>query len=237
MQAYGYPVIWLSTFLAAVGLPLPTALFLLAAGAFAALGDFQIVLLIVVTWSASVCGDNLGYWLGRRFGRPLLAWLERPHRVRLLSAKTLARGHEYFRARGVWAIFLTRFLFAALGGIVNLIAGAERYEYRRFLVCDISGDLINVLIPLLLGYIFEVSWEFVGEILGGVSFLALVLLIVVVLVVYLVGTIRKTQRARQETASQAVVVEAMTTRSVSNLPVVPRTSFDSGQNAADSLPL
>lgn len=237
MQMYGYPALWLSTFLAAVGLPLPTALVLLAAGAFAALGDFNLVLLCLVTWTASVCGDNLGYWLGRRFGGPILLWLVRPRKVQLVSEKSLERANVYFRERGMWAIFLTRFLFAALGGIVNLVAGAERYSYRRFLLCDISGDLINVVIPLVLGYIFGVSWEAVGEILGGISFLALALLIVVVLIIYLVRTVRRTQRTKQEMALQTQLREEALAKSVGNVAVVPRTSFDSGPNAADSLPL
>lgn len=237
MQTYGYPVIWLSTFLAAVGLPLPTALVLLAAGAFATLGDFNIVVLIAVTWSASVCGDNVGYWLGRRFGGPILLWLARPRKVRILSEKTLERGNEYFRARGMLAIFLTRFLFAALGGVVNLVAGAERYSYRRFLLCDVSGDLINVVIPLVLGYIFGVSWETVGEIISGISFFALALLIAGVLVVYLVRMVRRTQKMKQEETGQTRLGEGVATKSLPDVPIVPRTSFDSGHNTLDSLPL
>ena len=48
LHEYGYAVLWLTVFIAAVGLPLPINLLLLAAGAFAVRGDFNIVLLISV---------------------------------------------------------------------------------------------------------------------------------------------------------------------------------------------
>ncbi len=44
-----------------MGIPLPIGLILLGAGAFAALGDFDIVLLTLVAVTASACGDSMGY--------------------------------------------------------------------------------------------------------------------------------------------------------------------------------
>jgi membrane-associated protein len=44
LQQYGYPALWLAVFISAIGTPLPVSFILLAAGAFAALGDFNIAL-------------------------------------------------------------------------------------------------------------------------------------------------------------------------------------------------
>jgi transmembrane protein TMEM174 (potassium channel) len=52
LHKYGYPILWLIIFMAAVGLPLPASLVLLAAGAFAAHGDFNIALLMGIYWVA-----------------------------------------------------------------------------------------------------------------------------------------------------------------------------------------
>ncbi len=68
LHEYGYPMLWLTVFIAAIGLPLPTSLVLLAAGAFAAHGDFNIALLIGIIITASSCGDNVGYFIGRSWG-------------------------------------------------------------------------------------------------------------------------------------------------------------------------
>ena len=76
MQTYGYPALWVSIFIAAVGVPLPVSLVLLAAGAFAALGNFNIILLMLISISASVAGDNLGYLIGRLWGSKVADWLD-----------------------------------------------------------------------------------------------------------------------------------------------------------------
>lgn len=210
LQAYGYPVLWLIVFVASVGAPLPTSLVLLAAGAFAALGDFDIALLIVITVTASACGDSLGYFIGRRWGSKVLNWLERPGQRRLMSPATIARSRLSFNRRGAWAIFLSRFLFSALGGVINLIAGSELYPYRRFLPFDIAGQVLGAVIPLTLGYVFGVSWEAVGDILGAFSAFAFMFLLVIVLTVILARSI---QRPKQEMLIRNKVTDAATSAS------------------------
>lgn len=105
LHQYGYPVLWLIIFMAAVGLPLPASLVLLAAGAFAARGDFNIALLIGITITAASCGDSVGYFIGRCWGSKTLYWLGQPRRLQLISARTITRSHHYFKCKGGWAIF------------------------------------------------------------------------------------------------------------------------------------
>jgi membrane-associated protein len=194
LQAYGYPVLWLVVFVASVGAPLPTSLVLLAAGAFAALGDFDIALLMVITVSASACGDSTGYFIGRRWGSKVLKWLEQPRRRKLISANAVVRSRASFKRYGAWTIFLSRFLFSALGGVINLITGGELYPYPRFLLYDISGQILGAAIPLTLGYVFGATWEAVGDILSAFSGFAFAFLSVIVLAVLLV---RSVQRSRE----------------------------------------
>lgn len=197
LQQYGYIVLWFSTFLAAAGLPLPTALILLAAGAFAAQGDYNIVLLVMITISASVGGDSVGYLIGRYAGNRVLGWLAQQKQVPFISSQTLARSRVYFERKGAWAIFLSRFLFSALGGVLNLIAGAERYSYRRFLLWDFCGEVLGALIPLVLGYSFGESWESIGNLLGASSGFVLALLVALFLLIRLVKILRQSKPAQQ----------------------------------------
>jgi len=82
LHKYGYPILWLIIFMAAVGLPLPASLVLLAAGDFAAHGDFNIALLIGITITAASCGDSVGYseggsspeWRASAFSFTLSLW-------------------------------------------------------------------------------------------------------------------------------------------------------------------
>jgi membrane-associated protein len=205
LQEYGYPVLWLSVFFASVGVPLPIGLMLLAAGAFAALGDFDIALLAVMALSASISGDSVGYLIGRRLGHKVLLWLA----GRLLSAERIKRSQQYFKRRGAWAIFFSRFLFSALGGVVNLLAGTEEYPYRRFLLYDATGEMIGVLLPLSLGYAFGVSWEAVGDILAAASLFALGLFFTTYLTIRLIKMIRQrtsTHLAKEESFDSLPVI-------------------------------
>ena len=100
LHEYGYPVLWLSVFIAAVGVPLPIGLLLLAVGAFAGYGDFHSGLLIVITIMASSSGDSVGYFIGRRWGSRALNWLVQPRRLRIIPARTIIRSRLYFKRRG-----------------------------------------------------------------------------------------------------------------------------------------
>lgn len=209
MQAYGYPALWISIFIAAIGIPLPISLVLLAAGAFAALGDFNIVLLALISISASVAGDNVGYVVGRLWGSKVADWLEHSKvGRRFLKPDAVARSRLYFKKRGGWAVFFSRFLVAALGGIINLLAGTELYPYPYFLLFDIAGETLGALIPLLLGFAFGASWDAVGDILGTSSLLLLGLLVVIYLFTLLLRYLRRVQKTRATAAYRASLIEA-----------------------------
>jgi hypothetical protein len=75
-----------------------------------------------------------------------LHWLGQPRRLRLIPARTITRSHLYFKCRGGWAIFFSRFLFSALGGVMNPLAGADRYPYRHFLLYDLPGEALGAVI-------------------------------------------------------------------------------------------
>lgn len=233
LQNYGYLALWIVVFVAAVGIPIPITLLLLAAGAFAALGDFNIVLLFIISFSALVCGDNAGYWIGRIWGSKVLNWVEHSKRWnRLIPSGKIAQSRQYFRQRGGWAIFLSRFLFSALGGVINLLTGSELYPYRYFLLFDISGEALGAIIPLMLGYIFGASWEAVGDVLGYSSFLMLSLLVVILLVTRLIRNARNLKRVNANNISLTEVTESdltgvstiataeTSTKSSGNLPLL-----------------
>jgi len=196
LQHYGYPALWLIVFAAAAGAPISGSLLLFAAGAFAALGDLNIIILFPVALSAAVMGDNLTYFIGRRVGTPLLTWMERQKRFRWISPQALARGRIYFRRRTAWAIFITRFLIVVLGGPINLLAGLEQYPFRKFLLWDVCGQILGAIIPLGLGYVFAASWEEVASLFGAFSSLLLIFLVAVALAILLVRKVRQRKYAR-----------------------------------------
>jgi membrane-associated protein len=192
LREFGYPVLWLTVFIAAVGVPLPITLLLLAAGAFSALGDFNLLLLVVIAWTASSCGDSvgywIGYWIGRCWGSKVLNWTEHSKWRRLFPPSKIKQSQQYFNQRGAWAIFLSRFLFSSLGGVINLVAGSDSYSYHRFLVYDIVGELLGAAIPLTVGY---EGWKTLGNILVSLSGYSIGLCAVILISIQFVRRLRR----------------------------------------------
>jgi len=194
LHQYGYPALWAIVFIAALGAPISGNLLLYAAGAFAAFDDFNLLVLFIVAVSAAVMGDGVSYLIGWKLGNPLLVWFEKKRRWRFVSPIALARGRLYFRKRAAWAIFLSRFFIVVLGGPINWLAGAERYPYRRFLLWDVSGQILGAIIPLGVGYVFAASWSEAESIFGALSSVGLAFLAALLVSLALVRKIRARRR-------------------------------------------
>ena len=176
--------------------------------------------------TASVAGDSTGYLIGRRYGSKVFHWLEHQQRFRFIKPEVVIRSRLYFQKRGGWAILLSRFLFSAFGSPINLLAGAELYPYRHFLLYDAIGEAIGVSLPLVVGFAFSASWEEAGEIMSTVTLLILALLVTIYLVVYLFILIKRTRKKRL----------ARSAESQKSSPMGIRT-LDFSKEGGDTLPL
>ncbi|MFI7522061.1 DedA family protein [Micromonospora globbae] len=123
-----------------VGVPLPGEITLLSAALLAATGVVEPAWVAAAATLGAVVGDSLGYTVGRRGGRPLLARLGRRF-PRHLGPEHLARAEQTFARHGVWAIFLGRFV-ALLRILAGPLAGALRVPYGRFLAANAAGGLV-----------------------------------------------------------------------------------------------
>ena len=175
---YGAPLFGLILFLAALGIPLPASLLLIAAGAFSQQGFLDWVSIAVFGFLGAVLGDAISFgmgfyaksWVSKRFeGSP--AWK---------SAR------DTFDSRAGMAVYLTRFLITALAVPTNLIAGGSGIQFRRFLLYDSLGELTWVILYGGLGYLFGSQWELVSDFIS--NFGGLILGIVVLGVGVWLGT-------------------------------------------------
>ena len=80
---------------------------------------------------------------------------------------------DEFARRGGWAIFLTRFLITPLGVAVSLIAGISAYAWQRFVLIDLSGEVLWISIYGGIGFALGSQWQAASQFISDFSGLIL----------------------------------------------------------------
>jgi membrane protein DedA with SNARE-associated domain len=105
---YGYWTVGGIIALESMGLPLPGEATLVAAAVYAATTHhLNIWLVIAAAATGAIVGDNIGYWIGREIGYPLL--LRYGHYVYLTEARIKLGQYLFFRHGGK-IVFFGRFV-------------------------------------------------------------------------------------------------------------------------------
>jgi membrane protein DedA with SNARE-associated domain len=148
---YGYWALALVLLLENTGIPVPGETVLLLASFLAySQRELHLSWIILVGTVAATLGDNLGYALGYRGGRPLLDHYQRIFRIR---AEHLERGHQLFARYGAATIFFARFVFG-MRIVAGPLAGVLQMPWRKFLLFNFFGAVIWVSAISTLGYFF-----------------------------------------------------------------------------------
>jgi len=177
-----YHIIFLAVLIMLQGIGVPTggSVLVMASGAFAFAGEFNIFVLFAEVWFFTLMGDSLGYWTWMRFGRFILITF--PRIQKYLDPKLQKTG-VLFRKRGRVAILITRFPLSVLGALVNAIAGITKYKFLQFILTAMMGEFLWVTVYLGIGYWFGDSWETISYLLTQFGLL-LGLIILLIIVIY-----------------------------------------------------
>jgi membrane-associated protein len=170
---YGYWAVGISLLLENAGLPLPGETILLLASFLAYSQDeLQLPYIILVAVCAATLGDNLGYAIGYRGGRPLL---DRYRHVFRIRPATIERGERLFDEYGSATIFFARFIFG-LRVIAGPLAGVLRMPWKRFAVFNFLGAVLWVSVISAVGYKFGKHWdklvEYIKDLNVGIAIVA-----------------------------------------------------------------
>lgn len=136
------------------GFFLPGDSVLFSAGLVAAShGNIDIVLLVTIIFMAAFVGDQIGFVLGRKVGRPYLDKRKSPRVQRMI-----ARSEAFYEQTGWWAVVAARF-FPWIRTFVPPIAGISRMNYYRFLSANALGAFLwGVGITLSGYYAATIPW-------------------------------------------------------------------------------
>ena len=192
ISQHGYQVCAGALFLAAVGVPLPASVVLLAAGAAAHGGGLNVWLALGLAWMAAVTGDTLLFYGGRYTGWWLLAQL---CRASINPEACIFSSAEYFYKRGPSTLLFAKFI-PGLGAMAAPIAGSLNMRVRLFLRMDSLGALGYCSAWMATGYVFS---GFIQQIVAGVGRVGHAVTVVVALgvLVYVLILVAFTLRARR----------------------------------------
>lgn len=167
IEQYGFLLILLGVMLESTGIPLPGETILIAAGILVqrgTLGFWEVVLFGVL---GAVMGDQLGYWIGRKGGRPfILKW----GRYVRITPDRLSGAERFFARHGGKAVFLARF-FSGLRIFGALVAGVSRMHWRTFFFYNALGSVVWTTAVVLIGYLLGGSLKVVERWTGQATLL------------------------------------------------------------------
>ena len=103
-------------------------------------GEIDPFVLGACATAGAIIGDSIGYAIGRKGGRPLLAKLNRRF-PKHFSESNIAVAERSFDRWGMWAVFFGRFI-ALLRIFAGPLAGVLQMPYWRFLVANVLGGIL-----------------------------------------------------------------------------------------------
>ena len=134
-----------------MGLPFNSDFSLITASVLAAMGYFDLKILMVLAWFALLSGDTVTFFVGRKWGKKLLgikpfSWL--------FTAEKIAVAEHYLNTRGTKFLFIVRFL-PLIRTVLFFTAGCLQVKPKTFYLMDGLATLIYL--PLLMGSAYYAS--------------------------------------------------------------------------------
>jgi membrane protein DedA with SNARE-associated domain len=148
---YGYSSLFAALLAEAVGLPVPGALALLAAGAASAAGVMHPAMAFAVAIGAMLMGDTALYITGRHSGWSLLGFL---CGLSLSPEVCILRSAKWFYKRGRTTLLFAKFL-PGVNTMAPPLAGSMHMRASQFLRFDFGGVVIYAFSYGVLGYLFR----------------------------------------------------------------------------------
>jgi membrane protein DedA with SNARE-associated domain len=133
-------------------------------------------LVVIVATTAAVLGDLIGYGLSRWGGRRLVARISHNLGGEDKIQKTEALAKQW----GGPGIFFSRWLVTSLGPWLNVTSGIAEYPWRRFILWDVLGDVLWVVLNVMLGYFFSGRVQAIAEVSGNFAWVVLGFIVAVI---------------------------------------------------------
>ena len=171
-----------------IGIFVPGGIVALLLGFFAAQGRLDPFVLIAYLFLGTLIGNNLGYYLGCRFGRRLI---KRIGKRFSFEEEHFKYAEDYYHKHGSKTLIWGRFI-AMIGPFIPFTAGISKMKYRQFVIYDFVGAFLWSIWLTSLGYFFGANWKKIAGYLGDFGII-LLLLFTILIYLYIRGQKNETK--------------------------------------------
>src|SRR6185503_12993471 len=165
LMRHGPVLVFAAVFVEQIGVPLPAAPWLLAAGALAATGEINWLVAIGVATVGSLLADAIWFYLGRYRGQRVLSFL---CRMSLEPDSCVRRTQGVFTRYGMRGIIVAKFI-PGLSTLAPPLAGSAGISASRFFFFDGLGSLLYAGGFILLGILFSNQLEQIIDALASLG--------------------------------------------------------------------
>ncbi|MEF2552422.1 DedA family protein [Aurantimonas sp. A2-1-M11] len=159
LSQYGYGFLFVVVLFESTGIPLPGESILVASGMLAGEGTLNIWLVLLAAFSGSIVGDNLGYLVGRRYGRKIVVrWGSHFG----LGEKRFAMVEDRFKNYGFAVVLVARFVII-LRQLNGFVAGTMRMSWPIFLFYNVISAALWTAAYGAGAYLFGSAFRHVFE--------------------------------------------------------------------------
>jgi membrane protein DedA with SNARE-associated domain/rhodanese-related sulfurtransferase len=146
-----YPAVLLAVLTEQLGLPIPSVVFLMAAGALSARGEMHTSIVVSLGIFACLAADSIWFWFGRKWGSQAMRLL---CRLTADPRECSRNAHEKFSHYGPALLCVAKF-FPGVAAVMPPLVGAEGVSVTRFLALDALGGFLWSGFYVGLGYLFS----------------------------------------------------------------------------------
>ena len=133
---------------------LPGDALIFTIGLLAQEGSLNIYLVIPLLIFAAILGDNVNYYVGKRFGE----YIMNSEKDFFIKKKHLEKAKDFFDKNGKNSIIIARFV-TVIRTIVPFLCGSTKVKYSTFLSFSMIGAVLWVGVIGLLGYnLGRIQW-------------------------------------------------------------------------------
>lgn len=127
-------------------------IFFLAGGILASAGTLDIEKVIMVLYLGGIIGDNISYFIGRKYGVKLYEIFSQYRFFKkVINKKNYDRGVSYFIKTGPVSVFLARFM-GPISWITPFISGVYAMNYKNFFFYNFFGVIFGIGQFIAAGY-------------------------------------------------------------------------------------